>query len=272
MKELDWIRYLRKRVPKAESVLASIGDDCAWVKVGKENLLLKSDMSIEGVHFFLNETSCKTIGMRAAGRVLSDFAACGGRPLFLGVSLGKGSLVPKQMKEMLSGILSLAQRFGFSLVGGDTAKSDKVFLDVWGVGKVEKFIARSKAKAGDYIFMTNKPGLNPFDKPFTPRLREASYLSRYKINSMIDVSDGVVIDLYRILEASRKGARLSVEDSASLYRGEDYELLFTVDKSEKNINVLKKHFYLLGRITGRREGFKFAGAKAVAVRGYTHDI
>jgi len=272
MNELSWIKYLQKSVPAGESVLTGIGDDCALVKVGREQLLLKSDMSIEDVHFDLKKASCKTIGMRAAGRVLSDFAACGGVPLFIGASLGMGSLKEKQIKEILAGILSLAKKYSFSLIGGDTAKSDKVYLDIWGVGQTKRFIPRNGARTGDHIFMTRKPGLNPFDKPFTPRLAEAKFLQKFKINSMLDVSDGVVIDLNRILEASGVGAVLDIADSDALYRGEDYELLFTVDKSETKMKLLREKFYYLGHIVDKRKRFKFADGTAVAIKGYTHDL
>ena len=78
MKELEWVDLLRTRVRKKKGVLTAIGDDCALVKLGTQLMLLKSDLFIEGVHFKRGKINFKTIGARAVGRVLSDFAACGG--------------------------------------------------------------------------------------------------------------------------------------------------------------------------------------------------
>ena len=95
---------------------------------------------------------------------------------------------------------------------------------------------------------------------------------------MIDVTDGFIIDLYRVLKMSKKGALLYRDDiplcnKSNLYRGEDYELIFTVDKTEPKLAILKKKFSLVGRIRSSRSGYKWqAGNKLskVKVKGYTH--
>ncbi|MBU2266259.1 MAG: thiamine-monophosphate kinase, partial [Candidatus Omnitrophica bacterium] len=132
MTELSWVDYLKRRTGKSPDVLTGIGDDCAWVRLGREKFLLKSDLFIEDVHFKLKNTSFEVIGQRAVARVLSDFAACGGWPKFIGISLGlPGHLNKKNLKLILSGVLKLAKQYKFSLVGGDTSKSSRLFLDVW---------------------------------------------------------------------------------------------------------------------------------------------
>lgn len=242
-----------------------IGDDCALVGVGKEKFLLKSDLFIENIHFKLNKTDFKTIGMRAVARVLSDFAACGAWPRYIGISIGIPSyLKMSNSKKILDGVLELSKKYKFSLVGGDTSKSSILFLDVWGLGQARKFIPRNKAKVGDYIFVSGKLGKNKWTKDFEPKLKIAQFLAKnFKLNSMIDISDGFIVDLQRILTLSRKGAiiqRKAVPTSrgqSDLYRGEDYELIFSVDKSEKKLAVLKKKFYYLGRIKPKAFGCKF---------------
>jgi thiamine-monophosphate kinase len=281
MNELSWIDLLKKTVTKGPGVIAGIGDDCAVVELSGAAYLLKSDLSIEGVHFSRKNMSLAAIGKRAVARVLSDFAACGGWPLYIGISAGlPAGISSAQMKQVIKGVAALEKKYSFSLVGGDTSASDKLFFDVWGVAKVKKPILRSTAKNGDHIFISGKLGARDFHKTFLPRLEEAQYLAgNYKVNAMIDISDGFIIDLYRLLKASRKGAVIFKDQlpltrgEKDLSRGEDYELIFSVDKSEKNMERLKKEFYYVGKITAASGGFCMSDKgklSPVKVKGYTH--
>jgi thiamine-monophosphate kinase len=281
MTESGWIEFLKKQVKKDKNVLVGIGDDCAVVRLGREKFLLKSDLFIEGVHFKIGKTGFKDIGRRAIARVLSDFAAMAAKPKFIGVSLGKPAYVnTAALKMILAGILELGKKYNFSLVGGDTASSKKLFMDVWGVGTADKYVLRSGAKHGDYIFITGKLGERKFAQAFAPRIEEASYLAaNFKINAMIDITDGFVLDLYRILQESKKGALLfkksipTTYGEADFYRGEDYELIFTVDRRERKLRELKKKFYCVGRIEDKSFGYKIDTGKKIEdlqVKGYTH--
>ncbi|MDP2923464.1 MAG: thiamine-phosphate kinase [Candidatus Omnitrophota bacterium] len=291
LKELEWVDFLKEKVKKGKDVLVGIGDDCALVKIGKENVLLKSDLFIEGVHFPAiggsafggkqKKISFKTIGMRAVARVLSDFAACGGIPKFIGVSAGVPSHIKeKQLIRILAGILYYGKKYNFSLVGGDTAKSSKLFLDIWGIATAKKFIKRSSARVGDYIFITGRLGMRKFCDAFEPRIEIAQYLIRnFKINAMIDISDGFILDLYRILKESKKGAIVYKENipvtkgELDFYRGEDYELIFTVDQNESRIEHLKKKFYHVGVIKSRNFGYKMqidSRVYKIEPKGYLH--
>ncbi|UCD15552.1 MAG: thiamine-monophosphate kinase [Candidatus Omnitrophota bacterium] len=278
--ELRWVDLLKQRAAKRKGVIVGIGDDCAQVLVGKNKVLLKSDLFVEGVHFRRGKVSYKTIGMRAAARVLSDFAACAGIPKFVGVSAGLPAyLRKKDLEDILSGILFYGKKYKFSLVGGDTVKSSKLFLDVWGVGEAKKFVSRAGAKGGDYIFITGPLGRRAFAARFEPRIKEAQGLvNNFKVNSMIDISDGFILDLYRILKESKKGALLYHKNlpltrgEEDLWRGEDYELIFTVDRRER-IEQLKKKFYFVGRIKEKNFGYKIEKnnrIEKVRLRGYTH--
>lgn len=283
MNELKWIDYLRKKVRPAKDLLVGIGDDCAVIKVGSQKLLLKSDLFVEGVHFNRKKINFENIGKRAVARVLSDFAACGGEPKFIGLSLGvPRGLDKRYLKQILNGILKLSKQYKFSLVGGDTSSSEQLILDVWGVGSCKKPILRSGAKVGDYIFITGKLGKRPFNEPFTPRIKESQYLVKnFKVNSMIDISDGFILDLYQVLKLSKRGAILDKKNipftkgEEDLYRGEDYELIFTIDKIEieKKLNSLKKKFYCVGRIVSKASGYKIKDNNKISkvqVKGYNH--
>jgi len=279
--ELSWVEFLKTKAGKSKNVLRGIGDDCALVKLDNDKVLLKSDLFIEDIHFNLGNISFKTIGMRAVARVLSDFAACAGVPKFIGVSAGiPGYVSERNLKNILEGILILGKKYKFSLIGGDTSRAQKLFLDVWGVGVADKCILRSRAKKNDYIFVSGKLGKRKLNLPFEPRIKEAlDLVKNFKVNAMIDISDGFIIDLYRIIKMSKKGAVID-SDSASfmnkekcLYRGEDYELIFTVDSKEPNIEFLKKKFYLVGKIKGIDFGYKIKRGprlEDVEVKGYAH--
>jgi thiamine-monophosphate kinase len=286
LKELAWVDFLRKKAKKSKDVLVGIGDDCALVKMGREKMLLKSDLFTEGVHFSaiggkLRKANLKTIGIRAVSRVLSDFAACAAMPKFIGVSIGIPKYIrEKDLREILSGIISYGKKYKFSLVGGDTGRASKLFLDIWAVGRANKFISRSTAKAGDRIFISGKLGERKFTDSFRPRIEEAQYLVRnFKINAMIDISDGFILDLYRILKESKKGAIVYKESipltsgARDLYRGEDYELVFTVDRTEPKMDLLKNKFYFVGIIKSKKFGYKMQVSSRIfniKPRGYMH--
>ncbi len=281
MNELQWIDYLKKQTKPAKDLLVGIGDDCALVRLGKEKFLLKSDIFIEGVHFKLGDISFKDLGKRALGRVFSDFAACGGYPKFIGVSAGIPAYIKeKDLKQILDGVLFMCKKYNASLAGGDTSRSGKLILDIWGIGQTPKCILRSTAKVGDHIFITGKLGIRKFNRPFEPRLNQAKELVKdFKINSMIDISDGFILDMHRILDSSKKGALLFKNNIpccgglSDLSRGEDYELIFTVDKNERKLSKLKNKYYFLGRIKPKSFGYKWESEDRLAdikVKGYTH--
>ena len=117
--------------------VSGIGDDCAVFrpKAG-EDLLLKTDQLIEGVHFSKSMPP-DVVGQRALARALSDIAAAGGDPRCCLVALA----VPRTKSErwilsFFRGLLALGSKTGAVLVGGDLAHDDKVHCSVMVVGAV----------------------------------------------------------------------------------------------------------------------------------------
>lgn len=265
--ELGLIDYLTKNIIcTSPLVFKGIGDDAAVIKIDKDRYLLSTcDMLIEGKHFTKRD-SLIDVGYKAMSCSLSDIAAMGGEPKFALVSLG----LPKRFKfrdihALYRGFSKALDRFCVEIVGGDSNLCDKLIIDISMIGFVnsKKLVLRSNAKTGDYIFVTGSLGGSFYRKHlrFLPRIKEAKFLlDRFKLNSMIDISDGLVIDLYRILQASGVGAvifenLIPVDKDAknleeALYMGEDFELIFTLSNQEAN--------RLLSRINQNKIGFSLS--------------
>ena len=295
--EMSLIKRLSRNFRLDKTVIKGPGDDTAVIKWNKERYLLYAcDMTIEGVHFDLSEATPFQIGWKAIGRNISDIGAMGGVPKYAVISLGISPRLDVSVADgICKGIKSLADKFGVNIVGGDMAKSENIVMDISLIGNVEKkkLVLRSGAKTGDVIFVTGALGGSIKGKHlnFMPRVKEArEILSKFKINSMIDISDGLVLDLNRILEASTVGSCIYEsaiplsKDAASvnnaLYDGEDYELLFTMSAKEARrffrtaFNKMKTTVTLIGEIVSKKEGYNIIkeGGKEekVKIKGYRH--
>lgn len=258
--EFRLIESFRAATGNSPQVLTGIGDDAAVVARPDGLVLLAADMLLEGVHFDLSNATPFQIGRKVLAVNLSDVAAMAGRPKYALVSLA----LPRQLQvshdgkfaeELFAGLHSLANEFDTVIVGGDTNSWDgPVVVNVAVTGEISsgKAITRSGAKPGDWIFVTGSLGgsIAGHHLDFTPRVKEALALRETcHLNAMIDVSDGLVADLYHILEESHAGAILngssipiseaaaSATDKRSplehaLGDGEDFELLFTVSAED----------------------------------------
>ena len=285
--EIDLIKRLSKSFRLDRSVIKGSGDDTAVIRWTKgKYLLFTCDMVVENVHFDLSSAAPFQIGWKALGRNISDIAAMGGVPRHAVVSLGISPALDISVADgICKGIKVIADKFGVNIVGGDMAKSKKIVIDIALLGEVEKkkLVLRSGAKQGDAILVTGTLGGSIKGKHlnFIPRVSEArNILKRFKINSMIDISDGLVLDLNRILKASSVGAciyedaipvskdALSVKNA--LYDGEDYELLFTMNAKD----AAKTPFKIIGKIVDKNSGYKIvrsSGRKEdVKIKGYLH--
>ncbi len=255
--EVGLIDRIAKKIKTDNSIIKGIGDDAAVIKWKRDRyLLFAADMVIKGVHFDLRRARPFEIGWKALGVNISDIAAMGGVPRYATVSLG----LPKDsslrfVDGFYAGLKAMAKRFGVNIVGGDTNSSGKIVIDVAVIGEVrrDELVLRSGAKIRDFIVVTGTLGGSGRNKHlnFVPRVRESRFLVRnFKINSMIDISDGLSSDLTRICESSRVGAKIyesliPISKNAksiknALNDGEDFELLFTVSKN--NFKELMERF------------------------------
>lgn len=290
--EFGLIERFKKSIKTDASVIQGSGDDCAVLKFNKDKyLLFTCDMIVEAVDF-VSRDKPSLIGRKALGVSISDIAACAGIPHYCLVSLG----MPKRtslefINKLMKGMLALAKKYKINIVGGDLSWADRLTIDVSMLGLVEKkyLILRSGAKKGDIIFVSGALGGSIRGKhlTFSPRVKEARFLVRnFRINSMIDISDGLIQDLSQILKQSRVGAML-YEDlvplskearnlQEALYMGEDFELLFTLSRNEAR-RLLKKnplHFKPIGEITDKRRGLRLVDKKGkeniLQPKGFRH--
>jgi thiamine-monophosphate kinase len=272
--EFGLIERIKKSIKTDSSVIVGSGDDCAVLEYNKTHYqLFTCDMLVEGVDF-TRETDPYLIGRKALAVSLSDIAACGGVAHHAVVSLGlpKNTSVEK-IDKIIKGINDLAKIYKINIVGGDISRCAQLVVDVSMLGVVEKkfLVRRSTAQRGDIIMVSGELGGSIKGKHlrFTPRLEEARFLVKnFKLNAMIDISDGLTQDLGHILEASNQGAVIfeslipvsefarGLEDA--LTSGEDFELLFTMPRAQakKLLYGGYENFLAIGEIVEKKSGFK----------------
>jgi thiamine-monophosphate kinase len=240
----------------------------------------------------------------------------GGRPLHavLGLAL-PGDTERRWLSEFLAGFREASREAGVALVGGDISEAREILISVTVTGEAGPFVPRSGARPGDLVFVSGslgdaaaglrllekgaRPGKNraagPLLKAFldpAPRLELGSLLARRTLASaMIDVSDGLSVDLAHVCEESGAGAEVElgrVPMSGALRRfvknplrlaldgGEDFELLFTVrPRNVPRLRRLGPRFKIteIGRITAGKRIVTVDSAgrkKPLAIRGYEH--
>jgi thiamine-monophosphate kinase len=262
--EFGLIRQLSKNIPLA-------GDDCAVLPGG---LLLTCDPVVEGIHF-LPAAPPRQIGWKAMARNLSDIAAMGGTPEWAVVSIGLRPTTPvRWVTELYAGMHAVAGKFGCRIVGGDTTHVQrKQFIVVTLLGKAERPVLRTGSKIGDSVFVTGTLGTGRH-LTFTPRIKEARWLVRhFDIHAMIDLSDGLASDAQHLgVGMDLVAAEIPGKLPAALTRGEDFELLFTLDP--RDVTALRKKWKFpiklteIGRVV-RGRGVRLDG-RLLTAKGYDH--
>lgn len=315
--EFDLIRRFI-RTGKARKVLVGPGDDCAVIRAPRGRLfLVTTDMLIEGVHFRRDWMTPEQIGTKSMRVNLSDIAAMGGVPRFALISVGLPRKSRSTVAERLfRGIRSVARQAGVAIIGGDTNASARLVINIVLIGEASgrRVLTRKGARVSDAIYVTGTLGDAALGLKALQRKKKAGYerfirrhllppdrvqlgkrLVRNRfVHSLIDLSDGLVGDLNHILEESRVGAEVWIDQiphsknfmrTASklhldpiwlkLAGGEDYELLFTafpdqkVPKEFDGVPVTK-----IGKILPQREGLRLVDSQGhpylKKVSSFTH--
>jgi thiamine-monophosphate kinase len=225
---------------KSRHNLSKVGDDCAVLpKNDKTDLLITSDMLVEGVDFRLEWSTPEEIGHKALAISLSDIAAMGGTPIhaMLSIAIVENLWKSEFLDRLYAGWHALGSKFGVELIGGDVSKtSGPLTIDSTVLGEVstDRSVLRSGARVGDGIFVTGTLGgaagglkllfdqveivsaeakvlVKTHLEP-SPQVRIANTLQQYALAaSMIDLSDGLSSDLMHVCRASGVGAEIDAE-------------------------------------------------------------
>lgn len=270
--EFGLIERLTKDFPLVNpSSKKGVGDDAAVLSFGDKEVLVTTDLLLEGIHFDLRYVPLKHLGYKAAIVNFSDIYAMNGTPRQITVSLGVSSrFTVEHIEELYSGIRLACELYGVDLVGGDTSASvTGLVISVTCIGEAAKedIVYRSGAKPTDIICVSGDlgaayMGLQLLERenavaaqsdskvPFEPDFTGKEYILERQLKpearrdvikelrerglhptSMMDVSDGLSSELLHICKASNVGCRV-YEDRIPI----DYQT--AVMAEELNMNLV----------------------------------
>ncbi len=298
--EQSLIGYIKDKCNiKDEDVLIGIGDDAALLKIHNNNLLVTTDVMNEGIHFDLTYTTPFQIGFKLVSINVSDIYAMLGDPKFILLSLSFPPFTEEMIvREFLDGVYRGLKVYDIRLVGGDISSSKHISVSATVLGSGESPVTRQEAKVGDRIYVTGTLGDSACGLLLLKKIKKRIYMekgevleghyeweivkpvlqrhlmpfvqkpvfSKEQIHSMMDISDGLFIDLKKLCKESGVGARVYGESLPlseefriatsyldenplllSACGGEDYQYLFT-----SNVDI--KDATCIGEII--RDGFK----------------
>ena len=257
MNEKDILDKIPSIFQQSGEVIIGPGDDCAVLDFGLDKFYLMAvDQLVSDIHYSKKSEFAANIAKKLLNRNLSDIAAMGGFPAhaLLTMTLSKDTASDAYwIDEFLNAISHEAAKWDISICGGDisstNAESDSFSLTITGWTTKESLCLRSSAKPGDLLFGTGLFGKSFPTKHhlnFTPRLELAQFLAGTFTNTMIDVSDGLLLDSARLAEMSGVGLSLNIENIPArananieqcLTDGEDYELLFAISPEKKELLI-----------------------------------
>jgi thiamine-monophosphate kinase len=267
-------------------------------------LVVSVDSVVEGVHVDLSICSPGDVGWKAMMGALSDLAAVGAGPVGALVALcvpggsGEGELA----LGVMAGVAEASAASGCPVVGGDLSGAGELAVSVTVLGTTEPgdrpAVSRAGAQAGDVVLVTGPCGgsaaglralrarTGPGEAYRRPvaRLREGALARLGGAHAMIDVSDGLALDLHRMADASDVGFTLDgvpVGEGATLEEalggGEDYELLIAM--SEEDADALIDSFEREGLRLPARIGtmtsdvaLRLLGDRALERLGWQHRL
>jgi thiamine-monophosphate kinase len=326
--ERNLIRRLRELLgePSART-LVGIGDDAAVIDAAGRLLVMTTDAYTEWIHFRFDYISPDQVGEKILAATVSDCAAMGCAPRWVTIALAAPAETPfEQIEALYHGLKRGAAKYGCDIVGGDTVSTlSDLTISLTAVGEPlgARVLTRQGAEVGDDVYVTGRLGgamaglllfendpkstLRPELRPSVlrylapeARLDAARVLAaRFPITSLIDLSDGLSVDLYHLARESKVGFqlerdRIPAEPSALriaeelnvsndlivLHGGEEFELLFTAPPGEEEalIEALRTEVDLevtrIGMVVEEEEGVQLVDERGegepLPEEGYEH--
>lgn len=247
--EFALIRHLTEKIELTnESSHKGIGDDAAVLDYNNKQVLVTTDLLLEGIHFDLTYAPLRHLGYKSAVVNFSDIYAMNGRPKQITVSIGISKRFSvEDLEEFYDGLKLACSIYGVDIVGGDTSASlTGLAISITCIGEVakDKIVYRSGAKDTDLVCVSGDLGAAYMglqllerekkvftgDKNFTPDFGGKEYLLERQLKpearkdiitmldeagiiptSMIDISDGLSSELLHISKESNVGCRIYEE-------------------------------------------------------------
>lgn len=267
--EFGLIDRLTENLPvHNESTIKAVGDDAAVLRYGENrDVLVSTDLLVEGVHFDLTYVPLKHLGYKSAVVNFSDICAMNGVPRQITVALGiSARFSVEHIEALYAGIRLACETYGVDLVGGDTTASRSgLVISITVIGDCEKgkAVTRSGARDTDLICVSGDLGAaymglqllerekvaSAGQKDFVPKFEGKEYLIERQLKpearkdivrelaaagivptSMIDVSDGLSSELLHICKESKTGCRI-YEDRIPI----DYQTAIMAEELNMNL-------------------------------------
>ena len=309
-------KYFYKLSKKNKSSL-NLNDDVFFHKSKK--LVISIDTYVEGLHF-INFKNPDLVIKKIIRSSISDIICKGVKPkyYFISGSGNKKSFSSSNLKKISKSLEQEQNKYNIFLCGGDTVFSNKLSFSITSVGFSQKIIPRNNAKLNDDIYVTGNlgdsfTGLNILKKKiYSNKTLEKYFISKYYLpnvqlelsnkllsfaNTSIDISDGLIADLDKLINKQNFSYKLYIDNvpiSKNLKRlltqkkldkisfiskGDDYQILFTANSSKSRIiyktaKILGIKISKIGKICSNLQKSQIIDQKgkkiAVKTKGYLH--
>ena len=309
-------KYFSQLSNKNKSSL-NLNDDVFFDKSKK--LVVSVDTYIEGVHF-INFKKPDLVIKKIIRSSISDIICKGVRPTyyFISGSGNKKSFSSSNLEKISKSLKQEQNKYNITLCGGDTVYSNKLSFTIISIGFSKNIIFRNNAKLNDDIYVTGNLGdsftglnilkkrintNNSFKKYFENKyylpnlhLRLSNKLLTFA-NTSIDISDGLITDLEKLINKQKLSYKLNLEDVpisnnlkkllikknlekiSYISQGDDYQILFTANSSKSRIiNKTAKSLGIkiskIGKICSNLQKSQIIDQKgnkiAIKTKGYSH--
>ena len=264
-------------------------DDCAIIPLNGTVMVATTDMLHASTDFLGGMTDWE-IGWMSAAVTLSDIASMAAAPRYMLFAVGLDRW--EQLEGIMKGGADCCRRYGAEIIGGDIDRHSELTIVSTGLGLVERryLVRRTGASPGDLVCVTGTcgqaqaflDGYRQFREAlFTPRPRvtEGQTLGKAGVTAMMDVSDGIALSLYDLLDANTCGfaldsGRIPLPQGIpepqgrelALHGGGDYELIFTCPPAIHPIAGIE--YTVIGKAVPNRQ--VLIDGSVLEKRGYQH--